>query len=64
MPARITNALCEGFTSTGGLEDLDREIARLQRFGRAGLTEIALRLHDDPMDALRIIGERVIPKLR
>ena len=64
VPARITNALCEGFTSTGGLEDLDREIARLQRFGRAGLTEIALRLHDDPMDALRIIGERVIPKLR
>ena len=33
-------------------------------FGRAGLTEVALRLHDDPMDGLRIIGEHVVPKLK
>ena len=33
-------------------------------FARAGLTEVALRLHDDPMDALQIIGREVLPKLR
>ena len=33
-------------------------------FGKAGQTEIALRLHDNPMDALKIIGERVVPALR
>ena len=32
------------------------EIERFRMFARAGLTEVALRLHDDPMDALQIIG--------
>ena len=64
IPLEISNRLCEYFTSTGGLEDLDREIARFQIFARAGLTEVALRLHDDPMQALDIIGQHVLPKLR
>jgi 5,10-methylenetetrahydromethanopterin reductase len=60
----ISNRLCEGLTSTAGLADLDREIERFKTFESAGLTEIALRLHDDPMDALKIIGEQVVPALR
>ena len=64
VPQEISNKLASGLTSTGGLEDLDREIERFKKFGRAGLTEIALRLHADPMDGLKIIGERVIPELR
>lgn len=64
VPDRITNALCEGFTSTGGLDDLDREIERFRRFGAAGQTTISLRLHDEPMEALRIIGQHVVPALR
>jgi alkanesulfonate monooxygenase SsuD/methylene tetrahydromethanopterin reductase-like flavin-dependent oxidoreductase (luciferase family) len=64
IPEPIPNRLCEYFTSTGGLEDLEREIERFRMFARAGLTEVALRLHDDPMDALRIIGEHVVPALR
>lgn len=64
VPERITSALCEGFTSTGGLEDLDREIERFRQFGRAGQTTIALRLHDQPMEALEIIGRHVVPALR
>lgn len=64
VPDRITNALCEGFTSTGGLGDLDREIARFRKFGEAGQTTISLRLHDQPMEALEIIGRHVVPALR
>jgi len=64
VPQEIPNRLCEYFTSTGGLEDLDREIERFRMFARAGLTEVALRLHDQPMEALDIIGELVLPKLR
>ena len=64
VPDRITKALCEGFTSTGGLEDLDREIERFRKFGAAGQTTISLRLHDNPMEALEIIGKHVVPKLR
>ena len=64
VPDRITNALCEGFTSTGGLEDLDREIERFRKFGKAGQTTISLRLHDNPMEALEIIGKHVVPALQ
>lgn len=63
MPDDINDRLMHGMTSTGGLEDLDREIERFKLFQEAGLTEIALRLHEDPMDALTIIGERAIPAL-
>jgi len=31
---------------------------------RSGLTELAIRLHDDPMEGLKLIGERVVPALR
>jgi hypothetical protein len=64
IPVEISNKLADGLTSTGGLEDLDQEIERYRLFGKAGLTEIALRLHGDPMDALKIIGERVVPALK
>lgn len=64
VPESISNRLCEYFTSTGGLQDMEREIERFRMFGRAGLTEVALRLHDDPMDALHLIGQHVVPALR
>ena len=64
VPEELCNRLCEGLTSTAGIEDLDREIERFRKFGKAGQTEIALRLHDNPMDALKIIGEKVVPALR
>ncbi|HJP39606.1 MAG TPA: LLM class flavin-dependent oxidoreductase [Gammaproteobacteria bacterium] len=60
----INDRLMHGMTSTGGLDALDREIERFKLFHKQGLTEIALRLHEDPMDALKIIGEQVVPKLK
>jgi hypothetical protein len=38
-------------------------IETLKGFAAAGLTEIALRVHDDPAAAIRLIGERVLPAL-
>jgi 5,10-methylenetetrahydromethanopterin reductase len=64
MPQEVPDRLCEYFTSTGGLEDLDREIERFRMFARAGLSEVALRLHDNPAEALDIIGQHVVPALR
>jgi len=64
VPDDINDRLMQGMTSTGGLDDLDREIERFRLFRENGLTEIALRLHEDPMDALKIIGEHVIPALK
>jgi alkanesulfonate monooxygenase SsuD/methylene tetrahydromethanopterin reductase-like flavin-dependent oxidoreductase (luciferase family) len=64
VPQSVCNRLCEYFTSTGGLEDLDREVERFKLFARAGLTEVGLRLHDQPDKALDIIGKEVLPRLR
>jgi hypothetical protein len=43
---------------------IDEEIERYQQFARSGLTELSIRLFDDPMDGLKMIGEHVLPKLR
>lgn len=56
--------LIHGMTATGDLNDLEREIERFRLFESLGLTEISLRLHDEPMEALKIIGECVVPALR
>ena len=64
VPDDIVNRLIGGMTSTGDMSDLDREIERYQAFEKAGLTEIALRLHDEPMESLKIIGEHVLPVFR
>ena len=64
IPDHVTTQLWEGLTSTGGLDALDREIDRYRLFEKAGLTEMAIRLHDDPMDALKVVGEQVVPALR
>jgi len=64
VPESICRKLMHGMTSTGSLDDIDREVERFRTFERAGLTEMALRLHEDPMEALQVIGERVVPALR
>jgi len=60
----IVNRLIAGLASAGDLDDLDAEIERFQQFRDAGLTELSLRLHDDPMDALKLITERVLPAVQ
>ena len=61
IPIDLANHLCEVFTSTGVIEDIDREIVRFKAFEAAGQTQLSLRLHDDPMQALDLIGQMVIP---
>jgi hypothetical protein len=34
----------------------------LKQLEATGVDEISLRLHDDPADSIRLIGERVIPE--
>jgi alkanesulfonate monooxygenase SsuD/methylene tetrahydromethanopterin reductase-like flavin-dependent oxidoreductase (luciferase family) len=64
VPEDLVSRLIAGMSSAGDLDDLDRELERFQQFRKSGLTELSLRLFDDPMDALRIIGERVLPALQ
>lgn len=61
VPEKIVTHLANELTSVGDLDDIDREIERLKKFEAAGLTDIAIRLFDDPMQGLKVLGERVVP---
>ncbi len=64
VPAQIVQALVDGLSCAGDLGDIDRHVDKLRQFAAAGFTEIALRIHDDPADAIRMLGERVLPALQ
>jgi hypothetical protein len=51
-------------SSSGDFGDIEREVERYRKMERAGLTDLALRVFDEPFDALRTIRERVIPHFR
>ena len=64
VPPEICAKLVEGLSLAGDLHDLDRHVERLRTFAAAGITENALRLHDDPVRAIHIIGKELLPRLR
>ncbi len=64
VPEDIVNRMIEGLSSAGNLDDLDAEIDRFKQMRDAGLTELSLRLHDEPMEALGLIRDHVMPALR
>jgi len=64
VPEELVNKLIAGMSSAGDLSALDAEIERYKAFRDTGLTELSLRLFDEPMAGLKIIGDRVLPALR
>ncbi|MEC9374775.1 MAG: LLM class flavin-dependent oxidoreductase [Pseudomonadota bacterium] len=63
IPEEIVNRLIAGMSSSGDMGAIDQEIDRYKKLADAGLTELDLRLFDDPMEGLKMIGEHVIPAL-
>ena len=57
----LVDKLVENLTLTASTDELDDHLETLRQFASAGLTHITLGLHDDPADAIRLIGERVVP---
>jgi 5,10-methylenetetrahydromethanopterin reductase len=64
VPDRIVQLLVDNLTSCAALADLDKEIERLRQFEAAGLTEIALRIYEEPEATIKVLGERVLPALK
>ena len=64
VPKHVVDALVEGLSLAGTPDDIERHIERLRRLETAGFTEMAMRVHDNPADAIRMIGERVLPAFR
>ena len=64
VPDAIVDKIIDGAVSASSLDNIDREIQRFREFAAAGLTEIALRVYDDPEQSIRTIGEHIVPALR
>ncbi len=64
IPEDLINRLIAGMASAGDFSDIDHEIDRYKEFADGGLTELSIRLFDDPMDGLKMIGEHILPALR
>ncbi len=63
VPKHVVDTLVEELSLSGDLGDIEGHMERFQAFEEAGFTEIALRIHEDPADSIRLIGERVLPEL-
>jgi len=61
VPPELVQRLIDEVSSSGDYDDIDREVERYREFERAGLTDLALRVFDDPMESLKILEERVMP---
>jgi alkanesulfonate monooxygenase SsuD/methylene tetrahydromethanopterin reductase-like flavin-dependent oxidoreductase (luciferase family) len=60
----LVEKMIENISFVGGLDTIDSAIDTLRQFAADGLTEIALRVHDEPAKAIELIGQHVIPALR
>ena len=63
VPESIIAALVDNLTFTGGPDDILAVAARLKEYGAIGLDEVTLKIHGDAREAIRLIGERLIPEL-
>lgn len=63
VPPALVDKMIRNISFAGGLDQIEPAIATLKAFAAAGLTEIALRVHDNPAEAIKLIGERVLPAL-
>ena len=62
VPPELVEYLIHAVASAGDYGDIDRELERYSELERAGFTDLALKIFDDPMDGLKTICERVVPK--
>ena len=61
VPPELVQRLIDEVSSSGDFDDIDREIERYREFERGGVTDLAIRVFDEPMAALQMIKDRVVP---
>jgi alkanesulfonate monooxygenase SsuD/methylene tetrahydromethanopterin reductase-like flavin-dependent oxidoreductase (luciferase family) len=61
VPDDLVAKLVHGLTITGGTDDFEPVRERVAGFAGLGLNELALRVHDEPAAAIRLIGSRLVP---
>jgi len=63
VPDELVEKMLRNISCVGGLDEMDNAIDMMRSFADAGLTEIALRVHDNPAEAIELIGRHVVPAL-
>lgn len=63
VPAELVSRLIALVSSAGDYGDIDRELERYAALERARFTDLALKVFDEPMQALQVICKRVVPAL-
>jgi alkanesulfonate monooxygenase SsuD/methylene tetrahydromethanopterin reductase-like flavin-dependent oxidoreductase (luciferase family) len=64
VPERIISALVDNLTFTGSPDDIGEIARQLNKFSRAGLDEVTLKIHGDAREAIRLIGAHLVPQLQ
>jgi alkanesulfonate monooxygenase SsuD/methylene tetrahydromethanopterin reductase-like flavin-dependent oxidoreductase (luciferase family) len=64
VPERIIDALVENLTFTGDPDDIADIALQLRAFAAAGLDEVTLKIHGDAHEAIRLIGDYLVPELQ
>lgn len=64
VPDAIVDALVSNLTLAGDENDIDSAIDKLRAYEAAGLDEVALKVHGNPVEAIKLIGERVLPAFK
>jgi alkanesulfonate monooxygenase SsuD/methylene tetrahydromethanopterin reductase-like flavin-dependent oxidoreductase (luciferase family) len=63
VPEYIVQSLVDNLTFTGGPEDIDNVAAHLTEFADQGLDAVTLKIHGDAHEAIRLIGDYLVPAL-
>ncbi len=63
VPEALVNYLVSAVCSAGDYGDIERELDRYRALEKAGFTDLALKIFDGPMDAVKTICARVVPAL-
>jgi alkanesulfonate monooxygenase SsuD/methylene tetrahydromethanopterin reductase-like flavin-dependent oxidoreductase (luciferase family) len=64
VPEALVDSLVRHLTFAGGVDDIPRVADELRAFAQAGLDQVALKVHGNPAEAIRLIGERLLPAVR
>ena len=64
VPDALIDRIIDNLGCTGSADDIDRHIERLRHFRDLGLSQVALKLHNDSAAAIRLIGEQLVPALQ
>jgi 5,10-methylenetetrahydromethanopterin reductase len=63
VPDEIVGKLVDNLTMSGSNDDIEKHIETLQKYRDMGLDEVAFKLHGDQGEAIKVIGEQVLPAL-